>query len=747
MNDRLIQLIALIVVAGGLLGGVMLTPTINDQRRDRQLTYDIEVGDATNPEYAFLASLGSLRGLAVHALWYRAEQLKQQGKFYEANNLAEMITKLQPRFPQVWLFQGWNMAYNISVKTNTPEERWDWVNKGMNLLRNPGIRNNPSSPTLYKELSWIFSHKMGGQTDDMNNYYKREFCEEWQIVLGEPPMVPQLRKPYRGMTREQVLSKIGQDAFDRNEHVEYVARSTALMAELVTFGDRYVREPDAGDGVYGTRYYYPTLNPDSRKRFLEDYPEQARLVEALEAATGPDGENAGLGMNTPTLLAYGKIFMYEGAGYNLNDPRIGNIEVLGDTGIALLETLKQLPPEVREIDPKPLILLLRAQALVTEYNMDPRFMLRCMEQYGELDWRHVHTHAAYWSSLGTFTFAANAKDKDLTRIDLINTDRATIHAVQGLVHGGKIYFRPRVEPLARETNGMLGTGIYDQQPDPALIPAYGVALGFTRERIESGKFGDLSTDTYDQGWENFLQVALVYYYFGGDMDQAQETWAQLKEQFGNSDRSAIARDGEYRLPLDQFVIVRLEDDLGYQDEYLVRSLIRWALQRGIASRDLGLTNRLLVAAKGKYDQIVEERADAGRHTGLAQEDVQGRRALNPWPVIIEAEFSMFLTNPGYPLLDRSTIWTIASQALSTMSQDAPMHFLMYYAMRPTIEAQIAAQQLGVTDKDAQGRDVRRLARYEEVFEKPTGFDQWLQREMQRQNQGQPGGPPPTIRRQ
>lgn len=734
MNDRLTQLIALLVVAGALIAAVMLSPMINQQRRDRQLTYDVEVGDAANPEYTFVASLGSLRGLAVNALWYRAEQLKQQGKFYEANNLAEMITTLQPRFPQVWLFQGWNMAYNISVKTNTPEERYDWVLKGVNLLREKGIPNNPNSVTLYKELSWILSHKMGGQTDDMNNYYKREYCKEWHILLGPPQEGIRLKPQYQGMTREQVLAALGPERFNRNEHIEQVTPTTHF-AQLVEFSDAYVRKPDAEDGVFGERYYFTSLNPNARDRFFADYPELGPFVEKLKQITLPNGDNAGLGLNSKTLRAYGTLSMYANAGYDLSDPRVANAEVLGSAGLALLEwnRAQSQVPDAQMPDIGPMLNLLRVQTLVSEYHMDPRFMHKCMEDFGDLDWRHVHTHAVYWSALGTRTAHDNMRQENLTRIDLINNDRATIHAVQGLVHGGKIYFQPRVAPLYRETGGLAGDGVYDQQPDTGLIPAYGIAHGFTQERIESGDFGDLSTKTYEQGYENFLQVCVVYYYFAGELEQAQDVYKQLQDKYGDSASSPVARDGEYDLPLSDFALVRLEDDLGYQGEYLIRTLIQWALRRGVANRDARLTGRLLNDAKIKYDAIMEERVGAGSHVGLNETDAQGRRALASWPEIIESEFSTFLLNPGYEMSVRSSVWQVAEPMLRSISTEVPLHFVVYRRIAEPIRQQLSAV----------GREP------DEFFDRfpiPQGFQEYLNAIQQRAPAPEPNDAPPSIRR-
>ncbi|MCC7407867.1 MAG: hypothetical protein IT442_07335 [Phycisphaeraceae bacterium] len=155
------------------------------------------------PEMAVLtAGLGSFRGLFVNVLWYRATKLQEEGRFYEADTLAQALTTLLPSSPQVWLFQAWNMAYNISVATYTPQERWDWVSKGVSLLRERGIRANPTSIVLYRELGWIFFHKIGERADDAHWYYKQQLCYEWEELLGEPPDDP------AGRTRLEAIQEI-----------------------------------------------------------------------------------------------------------------------------------------------------------------------------------------------------------------------------------------------------------------------------------------------------------------------------------------------------------------------------------------------------------------------------------------------------------------------------------------------------------------------------------------------------------
>ena len=130
----------------------------------------------------------------------RADKLKEEGQFFDARQLAEWITKLQPRFSAVWEFQAWNMAYNISVAipATQPEQRRRWVKNGYELLRDQGIPLNPKSIPLYRELSRILQHKLGGVSDDAQEYYKLQFANE----IG-----PLLESPDNGISRrrQQVL--------------------------------------------------------------------------------------------------------------------------------------------------------------------------------------------------------------------------------------------------------------------------------------------------------------------------------------------------------------------------------------------------------------------------------------------------------------------------------------------------------------------------------------------------------------
>ncbi|HUW20548.1 MAG TPA: hypothetical protein VMW16_14725 [Sedimentisphaerales bacterium] len=175
------------ILAVALLGaaGTQLD-YINSQRQELKLISNTPLENAP-PSLAFATvAMGAFRGLVVDILWMRAETLKEEGQFFDAKQLADWITTLQPRFAAVWDFQSWNMAYNISVAipATQPEERWRWVKNGYELLRDQGIALNPKSVLLYRQLAFMFQHKIGALSDDAHKYYKLQLAEAMEPLLG-----------------------------------------------------------------------------------------------------------------------------------------------------------------------------------------------------------------------------------------------------------------------------------------------------------------------------------------------------------------------------------------------------------------------------------------------------------------------------------------------------------------------------------------------------------------------------------
>lgn len=162
----------------------LVQPRLNQSRSDLGLT-EITPLENAPPMLAFTTvALGGFRGIIANALWIRANDLQDEGRYFEMVQLADWITKLQPRMAQVWTVVAWNMAYNISVKFPDHSDRWRWVRAGIELLRDQGLKYNPDEALIYRELAWFFQHKMGHYLDAAHQYYKQEWAIEMGRLLG-----------------------------------------------------------------------------------------------------------------------------------------------------------------------------------------------------------------------------------------------------------------------------------------------------------------------------------------------------------------------------------------------------------------------------------------------------------------------------------------------------------------------------------------------------------------------------------
>jgi hypothetical protein len=205
MNPRLKKIILLLLAAVLLIGATVTQRGLNRDRNTLGLTR-VDVLENAPPLLAFTTvALGGFRGLIANLLWIRATELQENDKYFEMVQLADWITKLEPHFVQVWTVQAWNMSYNISVKFKDYEDRWRWVQRGIALLRDEGLKYNPNETLIYRELAWQFQHKMGANLDDANMVYKQRWLEQMTEVLGPgTPNLDELINP----TTEDALRRL-----------------------------------------------------------------------------------------------------------------------------------------------------------------------------------------------------------------------------------------------------------------------------------------------------------------------------------------------------------------------------------------------------------------------------------------------------------------------------------------------------------------------------------------------------------
>ena len=381
MSDRLVQLGAMAVLAGSVAVAGVLQPKMLEIADRDQLRYTDESVEGAPPIVAIGTAIGALRGLIVDYLWLKVTIQKEKGLLYEVMADTDLITKLQPRFPEVWSFHGHNLAYNISVMTNTEEERWAWVNQGISLVRERGIRYNPNDLELCKELAFWFAHKIDGLSDDAHLYYKREFAREWQMVLGAPPY----------------------DWEERKAWIKAIA--------------------DA---------------PNTLEQLYAKVPETKAFVEELETRLKPLGPRFEFAADKRFLMLYGEWAARQASPY----ARLLRMRAADDEAASLVVVFDStFGNKDRQAAAAAVVNFLRKRVLLDSYNMDPQLMYEFTRDTGPLDWRHPQAHALYWARRGTMLGEHRVTDEmDVARI--VNNDRTQIQAMHNLSRSGLVGFDP-----------------------------------------------------------------------------------------------------------------------------------------------------------------------------------------------------------------------------------------------------------------------------------------------------------------
>lgn len=641
-RDRITIFAAIAGMIAALGGAALLMPSINRMRASLQLTANDEVMRNLPPKIAFTqAALGSFRGLAVDVLWARAEQMKRDGKFYEAMQLADWITKLQPRFPQVWAFHAWNMSYNISVATFTPQERWMWVKAGVDLLRDEGIPLNPNSVLLYKELGWIFLHKIGQFSDDAHWFYKQQLALEWHEVLGPPP---------DGDTAAVIawfepIAEAYEKYVNRNSQTGDLAAALGeLMAEprlaehirpllSLTLKQLHVRLPETREKIAEQD---PELaarldraatllardlaeaRRDPLERFLSANPEAAAVLQRVR--------EMGFTSHGELLQA---IATAEAARSSMDFRMLG----LREADLERAQKLRAWLDDAAIAEPRTKLLnFMRARVLDEKYHMDPLWMLELMR--GEwfvkeidrerlkaagklpsipLDWRHPAAHGLYWASLGVKRSRGILRPGDY---DVLNTDRQVIHALQALTTNGRLICD-------------VASGYYRQLPDPRYIDAYHHAVYGSIERVADPRSASYSEtlansaapETFEAGHENFLITAVQAFYFYGDEAKAAEYYDLLRRKYSNRQADRIER---YRKPLDEFVlsefiqqeaITSLDDArtaiLGLITQYINDGLVNGRSATAVRFLNMAKRAHKVYQNKQDYRNVVSEQSRMG----------------------------------------------------------------------------------------------------------------------------------------
>jgi len=531
---------------------------------------------------------GPIRPVIINILWYRLQEMQQEGQFYEANTLSTWLTKMLPRYPRVWDFHAWNMAYNISVTTDTPQERWDWVNKGIRMLRQEAIPLNPNAVFLYEKLSFFFFHKIGKFSDDMHHHYKREFLGEWNEVAGAPP--------------------INTSTKDVIEWFRLIADSPETWEELKA------KTPDI----------QPLL--DQLHRLDYSPTEHQRMLRALARA------RIFRGAVIDPLIATTKKKKSISEGFY--DTRLGGL-IANPKNKATLDKL---------------IAFLRKKTIEQDYKMDTQYMLWIMEEYHlPLDWRHPMAHGFYFAERGIHIAGGLRSGRN---VDLLNTLRRRLHAIQELSWSGQIMYDPVIAAYDADYVPLF-------MRDPRYTDSYLEIISDGRKKLEQaiaeGKYSDDSRTNFKDGHENFLHAAVRDNWDAGNISLAQKYFDILRNPEGEFYTTA---NGDYRrmydLPLEKAAEELIENEMK-EGITNVRSHIVNQLRQGIL-HGLARGRPVEFRRRVKRAEMAHTRFSEKEKDQINPNTPIGRQSLGDFKDMVEGVLLNYMARSGFSLSRRRTAW-------------------------------------------------------------------------------------------
>jgi hypothetical protein len=126
---------------------------------------NLDLTEETQGESDLLGStvrlvLTGSRGLAVTILWNVAIDKQMKHEWNELEVLVRSLTKLQPHFLTPWLFQSWNLAYNVSVESDRVKDKYFYISRGIELLAQ-GERINKDNPDMRRWIGFYYQNKFG----------------------------------------------------------------------------------------------------------------------------------------------------------------------------------------------------------------------------------------------------------------------------------------------------------------------------------------------------------------------------------------------------------------------------------------------------------------------------------------------------------------------------------------------------------------------------------------------------------
>jgi hypothetical protein len=289
---------------------------------------------------------------------------------------------------------------------------------------------------------------------------------------------------------------------------------------------------------------------------------------------------------------------------------------------------------------------LQRRALEDRYRMKTGEMLRVMERYGPLDWRHADAHGVYWSEQGVAVSQTLARREAVNELMLV---RSRLLMLMELMRSGRVEFDAATKRV-------------DLLPDPRFARVYETAIRQAFDMIASDKglsaadFGNAEEADLHDTYEKFLNLATILNYLYGEQAEA-ERYFGLAREFAAS--RGFGDEPVYSDTLENFVALRfagtVQVNLADLRQFL-DAMIRRAIMEGLAKGELKVFNRYIRVAYSVYDRRFATSRPGERM-------VLDEAKLLDFPELVENSFVNVMQQTGLPVLARARIWAWTPEKL------------------------------------------------------------------------------------
>lgn len=166
-----------------------------------RVRYDLgesTLGEIDPSSAAMNLVLLGLRGPAAGVLNLQALEYQKKKDWAKLKTTVDSILKLQPHYVEIWKFQGWNLAFNVSREWDKVADRYYWVKEGLKFIQ-LGTNRNATAAILFHNVGEFTGSKIGNSDEKIffRNYFVNDpDTERFGDGKSDPEINPEGKDNY-----------------------------------------------------------------------------------------------------------------------------------------------------------------------------------------------------------------------------------------------------------------------------------------------------------------------------------------------------------------------------------------------------------------------------------------------------------------------------------------------------------------------------------------------------------------------